>query len=36
MYFHIEWIGKDELDCKSTLINRPDKPLEFRLTQREN
>ena len=27
--FEVEWIGKDDLDCKSLLINEPDGDLEF-------
>lgn len=32
--FEIVWIGSPDLDCQSHLINRPDKPLQFRFVQR--
>jgi len=32
--FEILWTGASQLDCQSHLINRPDKPLQFRFVER--
>ena len=33
--YKIDWVGKENLDCKSLLINEPDSNLEFVIRKRE-